>query len=427
MNMIIPQGDELLARLRLRKYGGGKYSVRYLSYLTGKYKCVSVRKSGVFTSKEAATEWARINLRDFLVKEFQTLERQNWRTNAKIVERFNEYSLWKIEEQPRSAKQDLSMLSNFGIPFFICELKEHNPNTWGEFGEELQTWLKKTAKTRKGETLAVSSANKIINSLNHFLKWMRRKKYIEYGNFRPFESFDQRKQNRRTEKDLVTEEVFLAIHKIISNQEGGKLFADMWWVQRKCGFRVSELLGLMFYWLSDECPDFIKEEFEPRGLKIYGSLYLESQPAKAYISRVDGTIERTALKWRDCISHENARTVPILEKETWKILVKRYGVQCELWDEKKFGPVKDAYLLFDGAQRNTYLERINQAYKQLGLKGGGSHVLRHSLSTEWGIMKINDKVKELVLGHKEDARKAYDHYAGKINAERAKAAPMKRF
>ncbi|MBC7532714.1 MAG: hypothetical protein H7318_14160 [Oligoflexus sp.] len=424
--MIIPQGDGMLEMLRLKKYGGGKYSIRYRSFLTGGYKVIPVTKTGVFHCKDDATSWARANLREYLVKEVQMLERQTWRSNLKVLQLYNSYAEWRKEDQPRSAQQDLSMLINYGIPFFAGVLKEEDPNKWCEFGEELLEWLRKEARTKKEEPLAVSSCNKVINSLNHFVKWMVRKKHISYANARPFECIDQRKTNRRTEKDLVTDEVFDAVYNHISRQKNGKLYADMWKTQRACGFRVSELLGLTFHWLSDECPAFIKEDFVEKGLKVYGSIYLESQPAKPYVKRVNGVIPRTPLKWRDSISPDNARTVPILSKEVWDLLVERYDVECEKWEKKTYGLYKDSYLLFDGAQRNIYLRYIQEANASLGLKGDGSHILRHTLSTEWSLMRIEDKVKELVLGHKDQARKSYDHFAGKINAERAKAAPMRR-
>lgn len=210
-SFIIPQGDELIKRLRLKKYGGGLYSVRYLSFATGGLIKMPVKKTGQFETKEAATDWAKKHLRDYMVKELQLLERQNWRSNSKVTQLVHDYSEWRREDQPRSAQQDLSMLTNFGVPVFVSVMKLNDCNEWGEFGEELSEWLKKEAQTREGESLAISSCNKVINSLNHFMKWLKRKKHIEYKNYRQFEAFDQRKNNRRGHEDLVTPEVFKAV------------------------------------------------------------------------------------------------------------------------------------------------------------------------------------------------------------------------
>ncbi len=123
---IIPKGKELLKIPRIRKYKK-KYSVRYLSYITGKYKCIPIKKSGVFASKKAAVDWAKVNLRHFVAEKFKILAKHDWRTNSTILRHFNSYSEWRIEENPKSAIQDLSVLSNYGLPFFISVMKESDP------------------------------------------------------------------------------------------------------------------------------------------------------------------------------------------------------------------------------------------------------------------------------------------------------------
>lgn len=284
--------DMFIKMVKTKKYGGF-YSVRYDSPVTGKLTHVSIKKTGRLASKEEALAWADKHLRNLIADEVRLFERQNWRSNDTIVRHFNEYSKSRLEELPRSAAQDLSMLINYGLPFFICELKKNDPNTWGDFGEELMVWLKEVARTRQAEPLTVSSCNKVINAMNQFLKWLRKKKIIEYKNFKQLEAFDQRKQNRRGSNDLVTQEVFEKVYSYLKHKN--PLYADMWFVQRHMGFRANELLGLPFNWLSDECPDFIKSEFESKDLKVHGSIYLESQSGKPYIKRVNGLIERVPL------------------------------------------------------------------------------------------------------------------------------------
>ena len=423
MNFETNAEDMFVKMIKTKKYGGF-YSVRYDSPVTGKLTHVSIKRTGRLASKEEAMEWANKHLRNLISEEVKLFERQNWRSNDTIVRHYNEYAKSRLEELPRSAQQDLSMLINFGIPFFICEVKQNDPNTWGDFGEEFMVWLKEGARTRKSEPLTVSSCNKVINSANQFLKWMKKKKIIEYKNFKQLEAFDQRKQNRRGSTDLVTPEVFEKVHSYLKFKN--PLYADMWFVQRQMGFRANELLGLPFNWLSDECPDFIKSEFEGKELKVHGSIYLESQPALPYIKRVNGLIERAPLKWRPAIGPDYARTIPVCSEEAWNILVRRYETQCDHWEKQTFGPYKESYLLFDGAQRNRYLDTIREAYEKMGLESDGTHVLRHTVSTEWTYLKISERVCELVLGHKGDAHNRYVHIVGLINSERQKSAPMKR-
>lgn len=417
------EGGASAVRYFSKKYGGF-YSLRYNSPKTGKLTHVPLKKTGRLKSPEEAIEWAERHLKAIIHDEIKLLERQNWRSNVTLTKHFEDYKVFRVEQNPRSAAQDLSMLSNFGIPFLVGVIGERDPNHWWEYNEELLEWLKKDAKTRKGRVLAVSSGNKVVNSLNHFLKWMKRKKIIEHSNFRSFEGFDQRKQKRRGSQDLLSPEVFNKIHTYFSSRY--PLFADLWLTQRNMGFRVNEMLGLPFNWLSEDCPSFIKEEFERKGVKVFGSIYLESQPAKPYIKRVKGVIERAPLKWRNEISIDNARTIPILSAQLWNLLVGRYETQSELWEKKDHGPIKESYLIFDGAQRNLYLEAIREACSSLGLESCASHILRHTLSTEWTALKISDKVSELVFGHKAQAHSRYVHIVGQVNAETLKMAPVKR-
>jgi len=406
-----------------KKYGGF-YSLRYNSPKTGKLTHVPLKTTGRFKSSEEAMQWAELHLKAIIHDEIKMLERQNWRSNLTLTKHYEDYKIFRVDQNPRSAAQDLSMLSNYGVPFLASVIGERDPNRWWEFNEELLEWLKNEAKTQKGKSLAVSSGNKVVNALNHFLKWMKRKKIIEYSNYRRFEGFDQRKQKRRGSKDLLSAEVFDKIHTFLAARY--PLYADIWLTQRGMGFRVNEVLGLPFNWLSEECPAFIKDEFERKGLRVFGSIYLESQPAKPYIKRVKGVIERAPLKWKNEISIDNARTVPILSAQLWNLLVGRYEAQCEFWDKGEYGPIKQSYLLFDGAQRNLYLEAIREACADLGLESCGSHILRHTLSTEWTALKISEKVSELVFGHKAQAHSRYVHIVGQVNAETLKMAPVKR-
>lgn len=401
---------------------GSYYLLSYKCPLTERQLKVPVRKSGRFPSRKDAEAWADKNLRSIVDERMRHLQSRDWSANDTIVRHVEAYSRFRIEQNPRSARQDLSVLKCFALPFFVSVMREPNPNNWGEFGEELLEWLKDKAKTRRGEPLAVSTANKVVNALNHFMKWMRKKKIIEYKNYRMFEAFDQRKQNRRGVNDLVSPEVFQRVHKALLSVD--QLYADLWLTQRHTGLRINELLGLAVNWLSEECPDYLREEFEPRGLTVYGSLYLESQPARPYIKRVNGIIERAPLKWRKEIGLDYSRTIPILDEGVWQMLVQRYQIQKTHWEAQSYGPIKESYLLFDGAQRNKYLEAIHYAYMGLGLESAGSHVLRHTLSTEWSQLKISSKTAEIVLGHKTSAHERYVHLVGLVNAERLKASPL---
>ena len=130
--MFIEQTYEAYAyRVQAKKYGGS-YSLRYISPVTGKLTHVSIKATGRFDSKEDAIAWADKNLRNLIAEEVKLYERQNWRSNDTIVRHYNAYSKDRHEENPRSAQQDLSMLVNFGLPFFCNVIKIQDPNDWGD-------------------------------------------------------------------------------------------------------------------------------------------------------------------------------------------------------------------------------------------------------------------------------------------------------
>lgn len=414
---------DIPVRVHSPKNRDGLFSVAYFCPMTGRRRRVSVRKSGRFSSKDAALEWGKTHLTGLFSLRSDYVARQRWRLNTKLLRQFDEYSSWRSREYPRSAMQDLSLLSNYAIPYFVSTLRLNDPGSWGEYGYEFISWLESTATTSSGQPLALSSSNRIISNVNQFMKWMRRNKHIAYEKFRAIECLNSRRKPLRKELRVVSDEVFHAVHEKLRLDDS--LYADLWYVQGCMGFRVNELIGLAFHWLSDTCPEFIKSEFESKDSKVYGSIYLESQPSRQRIKReLDGSIERVPLKGRPYIGDEYSRTVPITDKRLWEILVSRYDSQLELWELKKFGHEKESYLLFDGAECRTYRKKIARAYREMGLESSGTHILRHTASTRWTALKISERVAELILGHKTQAHQVYVHIVAQVNAERAKALPL---
>lgn len=410
-------------RVHCRKAVGNTFTLRYSCMMTGAFRSVPTKKSGLFPTKVEALEWAEKNIRNLIDSDNLYYGRQRWRLNIKVLKQFNEYSIWRELEFSRSARYELSVLSNYVLPFFVTEQSLNDPNKWGEYGEEFTSWLQATVKTKEGQLLATATAQRAISVANQFFKWMRRKKYIAYENYRSFEIIQYRKLQRRNFRDLVTDELFIQVHDYLKARN--QVYSDMWYVQRKMGYRINELMGLAFHWLSDTCPSFIAEEFEAKGFKVFGSILLESQIADQYVIRDKaGNFPRAALKGRYAIGLEYSRTIPVLDQQLWEILVRNYENQIELWNERKYGDVKENYLLFDGANSNTYRSLIGEAFASFGLVSTGTHILRHTLSTEWTALKISEKVSELVLGHKSAAHDRYVHIVAQVNSERSKAMSM---
>ncbi len=260
------------------------------------------------------------------------------------------------------------------------------------------------------------SATKAINSLNKFCEWLRdHARVLDEDNFRSLKCYPMSLQNQRGADDLVDDDEFFLVCEQFARKEDS-LSSDMFRVQRHTGMRVSEVLGLCLTSLTNKIPDLVTQAFNEAGYtEIYGAVYLESQPRDPYITRVDGEIPRKPLKWRKEISPKNSRTIPITDKAVWNILAKRFKAQKEAFAKQDFGHRKDSYLLFDGAQRNTYLENIKEAYERTGLRFKGSHVLRHTRATELSMKLVPVKIQELVLGHKGQAQERYQHIVEILN------------
>lgn len=404
---------------------GEYYQVRYLSPISGKLVRIPLDKSGKFKTKEEAISWGRKNVKSMLDDERKRLNGRAWSRDIAVVKLLDEFVRYRQAENPRSRGQDKTWILNYVFPFFLGKKKIFDPNKWHKCQYEYHEWLRFEAKTKEGKPPTAASGNKAICTLNKFLIWLEEKNTIK--EYRRIKLFKQKHLNKRDSSHLVSDDVYNKVLKYLRKDKKTLVYADMWMTQRRMGFRANELMGLAFHWFSDECHDFIKEEFENKGLKVLGSLHLESQPSKAWIPNDRSKMQRVPLKGRPKIGDDFSRQVPIIGDDLWDMLLDRYNAQCKLYKKRKYGDSRDNYLLFDGANRIVYLKLIAKAYASIGLESHGSHVLRHTLSTEWTELKISEKVSELVLGHKRQAHENYVHIVGEVIRKRRLGAALKTF
>ncbi|HEY9661974.1 MAG TPA: hypothetical protein V6C65_26255 [Allocoleopsis sp.] len=404
-----------LQNVRTKKYGD-HFFVSFVSPTTGKRKRLPKKLTGLLPTKEAAEEWVSKHMAQVIRKELDLLERQKWRTDAHIVLLVNQFETHKKLEIPQSYWQVVGGLKNYVLPYFVVDQGIKDPNLWHKEHQRFKSWLLTEAKTDSGKTLSVSTANKCINSLNKYCEWLRdHARVLNWDNCRPLQAYPNHMLNRRGAQDLLDVKEFeMVTGKLRAN--GHDLEADMWVVQYHTGMRVSEIVSLPLSGLTSKVPTEIKEAYEKAGLTpIYGAVYLMSQPRDNYLSREKNHVPRKPLKWRKTISPKDARTIPITDKAVWNILAIRFATQKELYAKFSFGADKDDYLLFDGAQVNTYLVYLKQAYEGLGLRPKSSHLLRHTRATELTLLGLPDKIQELVMGHKGQAQQRYQHIVEVLN------------
>lgn len=415
--------EDLPVRVHIKKGKADNFHVTYFCHLTGKEVRVTRRVAGVLNSKVEAEEWAKLNLATYLKNRKKFKDRDGWRVNRNIVRLFNEYKEVRQVLRERSCAGEFSQLSCYIFPYFIEVLKLPNPNKWCEYGEEFNSWLQKEARTLDGRKLSFGSAKRAISVANQFLLWLKRKKQIDRRSYRKFECHSIVKRDPTPITRLIDEKDFLRIHKYLEVRY--PVYADMWLLQGKTGMRANEIPGIAMHWLSNECSEEIKKEFVDRGFQVYGSIYLESQLEKRYVARnPDGSLNRVPLKDREAIGASWARTIPIVCEKLWEMLLDRYEQQCALWEKKDFGNQKLSYLIFGKTEYRNYLKVVHEAQTKLRLEVTGTHVLRHTVATDWALKKVSGKIAEVVLGHKGQAQERYNHVVEMINKERANFEAM---
>jgi integrase len=117
-------------------------------------------------------------------------------------------------------------------------------------------------------------------------------------------------------------------------------------------------------------------------------------------------------------------STPISQKECWNILARRFAEQRELYKKLAHGPKKESYLLFDGAQRNTYISGLKEAYKKTGLRWKGTHAFRHTRATHLTMLGLSEKMQEVVMGHKGMSQQRYIHIVEVLNRRTQEALDL---
>ena len=71
-------------------------------------------------------------------------------------------------------------------------------------------------------------------------------------------------------------------------------------------------------------------------------------------------MKRKPLKHKQGVGPGMNRMIPIQDKRTTEVLVKRFNAQAALCKLKKFGDEKGSYLLFDGMDRNLISNKLRK-------------------------------------------------------------------
>ncbi len=365
-------------------------------------------------NKEAELESARLRLETKMA----------WQTRF-----YNFNELIKIFEDrrkatvPNSHKTEMYLLTNYVIPFFLNEKECNNLNNWHIFYEDFRDWLQqvKPIKTKKDQTrLAYSTMNGCIKTLNAFMDVMYLKRQV--GELRKMRQFPSHLLNKKTFEDVMSPHDIAAVFSKLSSFDSSS--ADMFYVSIHSGLRLGELLGLSVADVFQGEPPAgdLNKSLKKYSFKTYGYIVLESQvDDKVAIRNSKGEVNRKPLKSRRTIEPSNSRTIPILDKKAFNILVARWKTQTAKLKTKQYGTNKKNYLLFEDINKNTYYNSFKEACRQAKTRDFSPHCSRHTYCTNLAGMTQGDIfLAQIILGHSAkhaDVTMRYMHLFEQIQQE----------
>lgn len=409
---------------RKDRYGKPYYSFSHWDPITRKNIRLKRAETpaNILTDAQAA-EFCRLRQAEDEASKFRIQRKLAWQKKfydfEKLLEIFEAES--KVRA-PNSWQAPLYYLKQYALDFFLNHKQCNNLNNWPLFFEEFRDWLMTvgTGKRTKGGGLAYSSRNSVIGAVNLFLDVMARKGKCEQAP--KCRKFPRHLMNRRSAEDVISDDEAKIIHRRLVDIDETGLAADFFAVLLHSGLRFGEALGLSLADFSPGLPEvvLIKGAVSRHGLQCFGYISLESQVANTIRPRaVDGRVPRKPLKGRKRIDAKSSRTIPILDKQAFNALARRFNEQTDLLERGKFGSSKNDYLLFDGLEKNRFSRFLREAYEGTSFKQKSPHCARHSFATNLaGITHADTGFCRLVLGHKdEETTLGYVHLFEQINRQ----------
>lgn len=359
----------------------GKLSFRIRYWDGGKHKTVPVSEHPEFLTSEQAEEFckqqnAKADADRHLEKHAKGMDALAFKKKyADFDKEVSHFLEWYADEAPNSWEACRSWLQNYVIPYFVGK-KLNNPNLWHTEFEKFRRYLEKDATLmRSKKKLSYSSMGHIVKALNSYLKYLglHQKMDAVTSNLK-CRGFKRSKSNRRGKADLIQPEEYEVLKHALSTS------AQFFIVLMNSGMRIHELYSLPFsnvFKGDKDLDDTLKMPFKQLGQKIFGYIRLESQMKAKFAYRVikTGTIPRKPLKSKPKIGSEFNRVIPIVDEETWDILVENRRRAMKEWEGRIYlSSNVDDYLLF-----NVDISEIRRDMRKVTKKT--PHSCRHSYVT----------------------------------------------
>lgn len=410
----------------------GKNSKRrvFMYYDSTLKKNVRLRVSeippGIITDDDADA-FCRQKESEIEASKIRILRRLKWKSRYHNFENLMDvFKNERVKESPNNWKNDIYYMEHYVLNFFINQHTYSNMNDWYIHFEDFKSWLDKVKTIKGNGHLAYSTKNQCIKALNAFLKIMQRKNKID--RVTKCAQFARHLENSKSVEEVISDSDILRIFSELKtiNESSAALF----YILVNTGLRINEGLGLSL-------DSLVQGEIENKafhaqlknhGIDYVGYISLESQPVNLIQLRdQSGKVPRKALKGRRKIDPKNNRIIPIVNKDVFNTLVKRYFTQRDLYLKKKFGEDPKDYLLFDGLNKQRFGNHLGQACRNLRIRHYTPHSCRHTFATQFtGLTFGNVFLCQMVLGHRDlSTSRKYIHIWEQIQKESKAAQQLK--
>ena len=407
---------------RILKDGSHYYS---FSYNDKNGKRIRLKKSEHphFTDRKTAEAWSKSQKAFEQSQKNLIAQKLEWKSQYfEFDSLVIKYADWQKSQAPNSWENNITWLEQYVLPWFLSFKKQNNVNGWHFLYSEFIDYLRDEATTTsRGTKLAVASSNKVIHTLNSFVRFLGKYNLIDPSAAIKCEAFPDSLQKTKSFDNVIKPDEFSIIEKKLS--EAHKPSADMFRLLYFTGLRSNEGFSLpMSFLYSGNMDGILHEKLAEQDIKYYGYIVLESQCADKSRPRNPDTheIPRKPLKGRKTIHNKNNRVIPIRDKETWNILASRYLACQEEFETRKYGSNETNYLLFPDVNNTKVSRELKVAYSNSSYKQKTLHDCRHSFCTYFVGETANFFLARAILGHKSNAFERYLHIYESIslNAKR---------
>lgn len=414
---------------QMKSSGKIKWYLRYRNE-EGKLLYYPKEKYPDFWTKKEADEWINRNRHKLTSIKKQADIYREIKTKHKYPEfqgMIDTFIYRQKIDAPNSWKSSILYMERYVMDFFLNRKGIRDINEWINYFEPFKKYLNTQATVKgKAKLIEYSTKNHAIRTLNKFITVMASENIVKIPNPPKCKPFPKHLLNTRGYKDVIMPEEYFALRDKLEYSKG--FFILLY----HTGLRFNEAYSLHIdsILFDDELPEVLEKKFEKYKVKIFGCIVLEDQ--------IDGKTrteaKRNAEKDKDCktlyrrkplksckkIEAKNNRTIPIMSKEAWDVLVKNYNRTCDEYNERVIESDKaQDYFLFD-LEVNKLRRELNKVTKK------GYHSLRHSFITRLVGEYRDMALTRMITGHRSEAFEAYNHIYEMISIESSNKRKIKK-